>query len=166
MEAPSSYTFETSYDGGLTWVALDTVVNKTNWQDRVLVKTTLAIGTYPAAPQKGQLFYDETKQGEMRYDGAGWVPLFPKWKVVSAAYSAIPDDKLLVDTSAAAVTVTLPSLPQVGTEVALLDSAGTWGTNNVTVTAKTTIQGLPSPLSLTISSKRVVLVFNGTEWRL
>jgi len=93
--------------------------------------------------------------------GGGSAP----WTSISANYSALPGDRLLVDTSVASITITLPATPVLGDSVELLDANGTWGTNNAIVSASTNIQGLPSPLNLTISSKYIVLVFNGTEWR-
>jgi len=51
----------------------------------------------------------------------------------TSAYTAFPGDNLFVDTSAAAVTITLPASPSQGDSVSFIDSEGTFDTNNLTV---------------------------------
>ena len=51
----------------------------------------------------------------------------------TSAYTAFPGDNLFIDTSAAAVTVTLPASPSQGDSVSFIDSEGTFDTNNLTV---------------------------------
>jgi len=87
------------------------------------------------------------------------------WKIISVAYAASTGDSLLVDTSAAGFAITLPNAPQIGDSVQILDASGTWATNNLSIISGTNIQGLPSPLLITLSSKHIIFVFNGTEWR-
>jgi len=106
-----------------------------------------------------------TVQELVNYIGANSTGGSAPWTSVSANYTALPGDRLLVDTSVASLTISLPGTPVLGDSVELLDSSGTWATNNAIVSAGTNIQGFPSPLNLTISSKYLVIVFNGTEWR-
>ena len=51
----------------------------------------------------------------------------------TSAYTAFPGDNLFIDTSAAAVTITLPASPSQGDAVSFIDSEGTFDTNNLTV---------------------------------
>lgn len=51
----------------------------------------------------------------------------------SAAYTAKPGDRIALNTSGAAVTITLPLVPVAGDAITILDSAATFDTNNLTV---------------------------------
>tara|TARA_R110000824_G_scaffold13476_1_gene58667 strand:+ start:305 stop:1018 length:714 start_codon:yes stop_codon:yes gene_type:complete len=51
----------------------------------------------------------------------------------TSAYTAFAGDNIFVDTSAAAVTITLPASPTQGQSVSFIDSEGTFDTNNLTV---------------------------------
>jgi hypothetical protein len=51
----------------------------------------------------------------------------------TSAYTAFPGDNLFIDTSAAAVTITLPASPSQGDAVSFIDAEGTFDTNNLTV---------------------------------
>jgi len=69
-------------------------------------------------------------------DGTNWFDLdtaTSTWSEKTSAYTAFPGDNLFVDTSGAAITVTLPASPTQGDEVAFIDSEGTFDTNNLTV---------------------------------
>jgi hypothetical protein len=55
------------------------------------------------------------------------------WREITAAETVQPGAQLLVDTSSAAVTVTLPASPSAGDEVSFIDSKYTFDTNNLTV---------------------------------
>jgi len=59
----------------------------------------------------------------------------------------------------------LPASPSTGAQVVVADSAGTWGTNNLTVGRNgSTIAGSASDLVCDISGVAVQLVYNGTTW--
>jgi len=51
----------------------------------------------------------------------------------TSAYTAFAGDNIFVDTSAGAVTITLPSSPTQGDAVSFIDAEGTFDTNNLTV---------------------------------
>lgn len=61
------------------------------------------------------------------------IPDIANWTVVTVAHTATAGDKLLVNTSAAACTVTLPATPTAGDFIYLADAKGTWETYNVTL---------------------------------
>ena len=68
-------------------------------------------------------------------DGTNWFELQvePTYIEKTSAYTAFAGDNIFVDTSASAVTITLPSSPSQGDEVSFIDSEGTFDTNNLTV---------------------------------
>lgn len=53
--------------------------------------------------------------------------------VKTGAYTAVANDRVPVNTTSTAVTITLPASPAAGTKVAFLDYLRTWSTNNLTV---------------------------------
>jgi hypothetical protein len=48
-------------------------------------------------------------------------------------YTAVNNDQLIIDTSAAARQVTLPASPSVGNEVTFIDAKASFGSNNLTI---------------------------------
>ena len=51
----------------------------------------------------------------------------------TSAYTAFPGDNLFIDTSSAAITITLPASPSRGDSVSFIDAEGTFDTNNLNV---------------------------------
>ena len=68
-------------------------------------------------------------------DGTNWFELQinPTYIEKTSAYTAFAGDNIFVDTSAGAVTITLPSSPTQGDAVSFIDAEGTFDTNNLTV---------------------------------
>jgi hypothetical protein len=88
------------------------------------------------------------------------------WIYKSSAYSASTGDQILVDTSSGAVTITLPSSPTTGGQIAFLDSKGTWGTYPLTVNPNGgTIMGDSTNLVVGTNNAGFTLVYNGSDWR-
>lgn len=85
--------------------------------------------------------------------------------VKTSSYSASNSEGVQTDTSGGAFTVTLPATPAVGDQVIVVDSAGSWATNNLTVGRNgSTIEGSASDLVCDISGVSVQLIYNGTTW--
>jgi hypothetical protein len=59
----------------------------------------------------------------------------------TADFTAISKEGYFVNTTSAAITVTLPSSPNAGDEVSIVDYAGTADTNNITITSNDNING-------------------------
>jgi hypothetical protein len=85
--------------------------------------------------------------------------------VKTTTYTAVANDGVLTNTTSAAFTVNLPATPSTGTQVFIADSAGTWGTNNLTIGRNgSTIEGSATDLVCDISGVNVQCVYNGTTW--
>jgi hypothetical protein len=75
-------------------------------------------------------------------------------------FTAVSGNGYFVNTTSAAITVTLPSSPSAGDIVALQDYAGTWGTNNVTVARNgSDIGGIAADATLSVSNQSITLVY-------
>ena len=75
-------------------------------------------------------------------------------------YTAVNNDQLIIDTSAAARQVTLPASPSVGNEVTFIDAKGSFGSNNLTIPRNgSNILGSASNLVVSVHGPAVTLVF-------
>ncbi len=91
------------------------------------------------------------------------------WRVISSNSVANINDRLLVDTSAVSIQVTLPSSPAVGTSVSFVDAAGTFATNRLLVVRNgQNIMGLSEDMEVTDSDISFELVYVGAAvgWRI
>lgn len=94
--------------------------------------------------------------GEWATINAGLSP----WAAKTSAYTAVTKDRILADTTSAAFTITLPATPTVGDEVTIIDAAGTFATNNLTVGRNgVNILGTAQDLVLDIANDGVNLVY-------
>lgn len=89
--------------------------------------------------------------------------------VASTPFTATSGKTYLVNTTSAPITVNIPSVGDVniGDRIALVDPAGTWGTNNVTVginTLTTKIANLNETLILNIPNNSVELLYSGATF--
>ena len=85
--------------------------------------------------------------------------------VKTSNYTTKDKEGVLANTTGGAFTVTLPATPATGAQVVVADSAGTWGTNNLTVGRNgSTIAGVAADLVCDISGVSVQLVYNGSTW--
>lgn len=103
-------------------------------------------------------------------DGTNWYDIFTlaglgeAWIEKSGAYTASAGDNIFVDTSSAAVTITLPSSPSIGDQVKLIDSHGTAATNNITVGRNSQkIQGTAADLTISTNRAGIALVFYDSD---
>ena len=83
------------------------------------------------------------------------------WQSVqTASFTAVAGNGYPVNTTSAAITVTLPSSPSAGNIVQLTDYAGTWATNNVTVGRNgSNINGSAADVVLAIRRESVAFVY-------
>ena len=108
-------------------------------------------------------------------DGTNWYDIFTlaglgeAWLDKSGNYTASAGDNIFVDTSGTAVTITLPSSPSLGDQVKIIDSHGTFGTNNLTIGRNSQkIQGSAADLTVSTNGAGLALVFYDSDngWRL
>ena len=87
----------------------------------------------------------------------------------ASPYASTSNVRLLVDTTAGAVTVTLPAAPTVGDYVEFLDAAGTFGTNSLTVGRNSLkIMGLDEDMTVSKinASFKLVYATAALGWRI
>jgi len=90
-----------------------------------------------------------------------------KWSIKSASVSTIANVGLLVDTTSAPVTITLPAAPGKGDTVAFLDANGTFDTNNLIVARNgNTIMGLAQDLTVSTENEAFSLIWSGLDWKI
>jgi hypothetical protein len=79
--------------------------------------------------------------------------------VKTANFTAVANEGYLVNTTSSAITVTLPSSPSLGDEVLIIDYAGTFGTNNVTLTSSDNILGFSDDYAIQSNDVSVILIY-------
>ena len=105
-------------------------------------------------------------------DGTNWFELQTQgsdWLTKTGTYTAFAGDKIFVNTSSSAFTITLPASPSVGDEVRFLDLANTFDTNNLTVARNSEkIDGATSDLTVATEGAAFALVYSGSTygWKL
>jgi len=91
-----------------------------------------------------------TKEGAITWDSS----------IKSANTSINTGTGFFVDTTSAAITITLPASPSVGNIVGIKDYAGTFGTNNLTIARNgSNIQGVANDSLISTNRASVVLVY-------
>lgn len=87
------------------------------------------------------------------------------WKTTTANLTLSNGDRYFVDTSGGAVTATLPASPVVGDKVRLIDLAGTFDTNNLTVGRNSEkINGATADLVVSTEDSAIGLVYTGSTY--
>ena len=85
------------------------------------------------------------------------------WQAVkTSGFTAVAGEGYFCDTSGGAFTATLPATPTLGDEVTLVDYAGTFDTNNLTVGRNSeNIQGSAADLTVSVERAGLTLVYSG-----
>jgi hypothetical protein len=137
-------------------------------------------GTTAERPTGGNLYtggirYNSSLVTWEGYNGSAWTGLGGgnPWTTFTAdgstALTIAANDRYFIDTTAAAQTVTLPASPQTGDQVSLVDLAGTFDTNNLTVGRNSLkIMGLTEDLVVSTENAGIQLVYSGSTngWKL
>ena len=77
----------------------------------------------------------------------------------TANFTAVAGEGYFVNTTSAAITVTLPSSPTAGDEVSIVDYAGTADTNNITITSSDNINGASDDVLINYERGGVSMVY-------
>jgi hypothetical protein len=75
-------------------------------------------------------------------------------------FTAVAGEGYFVDTTSAAITVTLPSSPSTGDEVSIVDYAGTADTNAITVTSSNKINATTDDYAISYERASISLVYS------
>jgi hypothetical protein len=87
----------------------------------------------------------------------------PNFEVKTANYTALTNEKVAADTTSAAWTLTLPATPSNGDTITVLDYAGTFDTNNLTIARNgSNIESLAEDLNCNVEDAAFTLVFVGS----
>ena len=93
-------------------------------------------------------------------DIAWQVPASAKFVEKTANYTLVAGDKIIVNTSSSALTMTLPSSPTLGDEVSIIDGSGNAATNNITISRNgSNIEGTADDLTLDVDAAAFSLVY-------
>ena len=122
--------------------------------------------TAPISPSEGDLWYNSEYGELLIYLGNAWAsavaitPAESSWSSTTTAVTLFAGQKVLVDTSASAITLTLPASPSLGNEVRIIDATGNSATNNITVARNgSNIMGLAEDFIINIDDAAFGLVY-------
>ena len=82
--------------------------------------------------------------------------------VKTSSFQSITGQGYFVNTTASAVTVTMPATASVGDIVSIVDYAGTAQTNNITITAQSNINGSANDVVIDYQRGAVSIIYSGT----
>jgi hypothetical protein len=122
--------------------------------------TTSYTVTWPAAVAGGNGYLLKSTTGGVlsweEADAGG-----TSWQAVkTTTYTAVAGQGVFANTSSGAWTLTLPSSPSIGDEVSVVDYAGTFDTNNLTIARNgKNIQGSAADLTVATERAGLTLVF-------
>jgi len=119
-------------------------------------------GTRPASPRTGQQGFNTTLNTMEFYNGSAWATgggLITQ-AVQTASFTAVAGNLYPCNTTSAAFTVTLPASPIAGNQVAIIDYAGTFATNNVILNRNSLkITGVASNFALAANRESIILTY-------
>jgi len=84
---------------------------------------------------------------------------------VTSAYDASANERIFADTSSSAFTINLPVSPTVGDTLQIIDVAGQFSVNNVTVGRNSEkIQNYSEDLILNLDNAAITFVYSGATY--
>jgi hypothetical protein len=149
-----------SFNGTLT-------VNSTS-HIKVAVGDTLQ---RPGSPVQGMMRFNTGTLQYEGYNGTQWSSVGGgnPWVAKTSAYTAVANDRILVNTAATPVTISLPASPALGDTIRFVDATGTFDLNPLTINRS----GQPimgDAENMTVDAKNAALslvYYNATYgWRL
>ena len=86
-------------------------------------------------------------------------------RTLTSATTINSGERIFADATAGAFTITLPSAPSTGDTVQIIDVAGIFATNNVTVGRNgKKIQNLSEDLVLNLGNAAITMIFSGDTY--
>ena len=156
-------TFKTTSGTGATFAAADKGVkllysDGTNITDVNSQLKTISLFTLPATDGTSNQVITTNGSGVLSFatvsGGAAWQP------VVTSNLTVVAKAGYFVNTSAAAITTTLPASATIGDFISFIDYSGTFDTNNLTVGRNGhNIQGDASDLTVAVERAGFTLVY-------
>jgi hypothetical protein len=125
----------------------------------------------PGTPAAGQFRFNSSVSRFEGYTGTQWADVSGANPYIerSSGYNAVAGDRIFVNTSAAAITITLPGSPVLGDTIRFIDGTGTMSINNLTIDRNgRNIMGLAENLTIDSENAAFSLVYYNTTygWRL
>ena len=114
-------------------------------------------------------YNNETSQFE-GYGDEGWGVIggggLGKFDFITTTYTAESGDRLAVDTSGGAFTITLPASPAADDIVEFIDEGGSFPNENLTIARNgQTIESVADDLIADIGGSNFYMQYNGTTWK-
>jgi hypothetical protein len=171
-------TFKTSSGSGVTWGATDKTT-KIVYTDGTDVLEGVS-ATSPGGTDKQIQFNDNGSFGGITMGTTGQILTTDgttasfqepaaggtSWQAVkTTGFTAVAGEGYFINTTGGAFTMTLPLSPTIGDEVAFIDYAGTFDTNNLTIGRNSeNIQGSAADLTVSVERAANTLVYtDGTQ---
>jgi hypothetical protein len=86
-------------------------------------------------------------------------------KTITTTYTAIAGERIFANATAGGFTITLPPTPADGDTIQIIDVAGIFGTNNVTLARNgVKIQNLAEDLILNLNNAAVTMIYSGAAF--
>lgn len=110
---------------------------------------------------------DGSSNGIMATETGAAVGNLDGWQAVAQNHTAVSGEHLDFDTSAGALTLTLPADPEQFDEVFISNLLGTFATHPLNIARNgETIMGLAEDMSVNTDFAGFVLRYSGTDWRI
>tara|TARA_R110001599_G_scaffold242885_2_gene442632 strand:+ start:728 stop:1945 length:1218 start_codon:yes stop_codon:yes gene_type:complete len=137
----------------------------TDRQWRFVINDTPEICFYDGISLTSEVFSESKKTYCIGKDGVA--PVAGGSTTVTTTYQVLStDQRIYVDSSAGAFTITLEASPATNRELEIIDSVGNCGTDTVTIAGNgNNIIGFSNYLN-TQDYESIRLIFNGTQWNL
>lgn len=89
----------------------------------------------------------------------------PRWQTKSSTYTAVAGDRLVVDTTSGAVSITLPATPSIGDYVTFVDGSTNGFDSNALIVLRngSKINAATSDLTVTTEGAAFTLVYSGSN---
>jgi hypothetical protein len=127
----------------------------------VTFKAAGQTGVSIAVGEKAFVYYNGTDYIKVASSAGG----ITYGAVKTTTYTAVANEGVQTNTTGGAFTVNLPATPATGTQVFIVDSFGTWATNNLTIGRNgSTIEGSATDLVCDINGVSIQCIYNGTTW--